>query len=283
MCGVAGVFPVARCEACSMGVTLPSVTSEQLASFYVTNYGTHDALPSGALGLVSKAVERIQSWRAMRTEPLSRIAGLTPGRLLDVGCGRGDLGSWFVRRGWSVSGIEPSAQACAVARGRGVQAYTGALADVEIESAAYDVVVFRHSLEHVADPIADLRRAREALRDGGIVVVSVPNFACWQSRRFGGRWFSLDLPRHRFHFNASALRAMLAHAGYLQVETTTSSSSMGLPGSMQYVLAGRCVFPDGLKQRVAVALCLPLAPFIRLLDRTAGEGDVLHATAHSHR
>jgi 2-polyprenyl-3-methyl-5-hydroxy-6-metoxy-1,4-benzoquinol methylase len=263
-----------------MGVTLPVVDSEQLAPFYPADYGTHDALPGGALGLVSKAVGRVQGWQALQAAPLDRVAGLPTGRLLDVGSGRGDLGSWFVRRGWSVVGIEPAAQACAVAEHRGIQARIGTLATVEIEPGTYDVVVFRHSLEHVADPVGDLRRAHEALRDGGVAIVSVPNFACWQSRRFGGYWFSLDLPRHRFHFNANALRTMLARAGFQSIETKTTTSSIGLPGSVQYALAGRCLFTHGLGQRIAVALCAPLSPFIRLLNGLAGEGDVLHAVAY---
>jgi 2-polyprenyl-3-methyl-5-hydroxy-6-metoxy-1,4-benzoquinol methylase len=265
-----------------MGVTLPAADAAQLASFYPTTYGTYGSLPSGVLGLISRAVQRLQSWQALHTPPLKRLAELPAGRLLDVGCGRGDLGSWFVRLGWSVVGVDPSAQACAVARTRGVDTRVGTLADVALEPHAYDAVVFRQSLEHVTDPVGDLRRACEALRDGGVAIVSVPNFGCWQSHRFGGCWFHLDLPRHRFHFNAKAMRMMLARAGFRWVELTTCSSSVGLPASIQYALAGRCLFPDGLKLRIAVALCAPATPFIWLLDRLAGEGEVLHAVAYTN-
>ena len=170
-----------------------------------------------------------------------------------------------------------------MARSRGVHARAGTLSDIELEPETYDVVVFRQSLEHVSDPESDLRRAHGALRDGGVAIVSVPNFGCWQSRRFGACWFQLDLPRHRFHFNANALRTMLARAGFWRVETTTSSSSVGLAASVQYALAGRCLFANGLKLRIAVALCAPTAPLVRLLNRLAGEGDVLHAVAYAHR
>jgi 2-polyprenyl-3-methyl-5-hydroxy-6-metoxy-1,4-benzoquinol methylase len=281
LCGLPGRFSVARCEACAMGVTVPTVTPAQLVSFYPRTYGTYESLPGGLQGLVSSIVQRVQGHRALRSAPLERLADVRPGRLLDVGCGRGDLGAWFVRRGWAVVGVEPSPQACAVARSRAVDAHVGTLADVALEARSYDVVVFRQSLEHVTDPVGDLCRARELLRDGGLAVVSVPNFACWQSRRFASRWFHLDLPRHRFHFNENALSLMLARAGFRWVETTTSSSSVGLPASIQYALADRCLFPDGLKLRVAAALCVAATPAIRLLDRLGGEGDVLHAVAYA--
>jgi SAM-dependent methyltransferase len=264
-----------------MGVTLPALDAAQLSSFYPKTYGTYESLPTGVLGLVSKAVQRLQSWLSLRTPPLELLARLAAGRLLDVGCGRGDLGSWFVRRGWSVVGVEPSAQACAVARGRGVDARTGTLADVTLESETYDAVVFRQALEHVADPILDLLHARHALRAGGVAIVSVPNFGCWQSRRFGGSWFHLDLPRHRFHFNASTLRAVLLRAGFPRVETCTSTSAAGLPASIQYAIAGRCVFPSGLKLRIAVAACALTVPAAATLNRLTGAGDVLHAVAYT--
>jgi SAM-dependent methyltransferase len=262
-----------------MGVTLPIVDSAQLASFYPTMYVTHEQPLGGVVGLLSATLERLRSWHALRVEPLRRLSELPPGRLLDVGCGRGDLGTWFVGRGWSVVGVEPSARACAVARTRGIDARTGTLTEVELEPGAFDAVIFRQSLEHIADPLADLCQARQALRDGGLVIVSVPNFGCWQSRRFGGCWFHLDLPRHRSHFNAAALRTILERAGFSGVEIATSSSSVGLPASVQYALAGRCLFPNGLRLRAAFAFCAIMAPSIWLLDQLMGEGEVLHAAA----
>jgi SAM-dependent methyltransferase len=277
--GVSGSFAVSRCESCGLGVTLPgALRSEQLAAFYPNTYGAY-GLPRGVLGLCSAAIRALQSWQALRTAPLGQLTEMPPGRLLDVGCGRGDLGSWFIRRGWTAVGVEPSAEACALARTRGVDARPGTLAEVELAPASFDAVVFRQSLEHVSDPLADLRRAHAALREGGMLIISVPNFGCWQRRRFGGHWFHLDLPRHRFHFDADALRGALARAGFDEVVTCTSSSIAGLPASIQYLLAGRCLFPDGLRLRVAAALCALTLPVTWLLAYTAGAGDVLHAVA----
>jgi SAM-dependent methyltransferase len=283
--GLPGTFSIARCEACGLGVTLPPVDAAQLASFYPTTYGAYDRLPRGLLGLISRATHRLLAWQALHTAPLRRLAAARSGRLLDVGCGRGDLGSWFVRRGWSVVGVEPSAQACAVARARGVDTRAGTLAEVELEPDAYDVVVFRHSLEHVASPVDDLRRAREALRDDGIAIVTVPNFGCWQRSRFGSRWLHLDLPRHRVHFDAASLRATLGRAGFTSVEVCTASSAVALPVSIQYAIVGRCLFPAGLQLRIAIAACSLTTPISWLANRVATRGDalrggdVLHAVA----
>ncbi len=274
-----GTFSVARCRTCGVGVTLPAALGpEQLAAYYPSTYGAY-GLPSGVLGLCSAVIRRLQSRQALRTAPLAQLAALPPGRLLDVGCGRGDLGTWFIQRGWTAVGVEPSAAACALARTRGVNARAGTLGEAELEPGSFDAVVFRQSLEHVSDPAADLSRAHAALREGGLLVVSVPHFGCWQRRRFGGRWFHLDVPRHRFHFDVAALRGVLARAGFEDVHTSTSSSTVGLAGSVQYLAAGRCLFPGGLPLRVAVAACVLTVPLAWTLDRLAGEGDMLHAVA----
>jgi SAM-dependent methyltransferase len=278
--GLPGTSSIARCEQCGLGVTLPIVDATRLGSFYPSSYGAYDRLPRGALALVSAAIHRLLAWQALHTRPLDRLAHMPAGRLLDIGCGRGDLGSWFVHRGWSVTGVEPSEQACAVARQRGVDARAGILADVEIKPAGYDVVVFRHSLEHVSDPVGDLRRARAALRDGGIAIVMVPDFGCWQRRLFGDRWLHLDLPRHRIHFDEGSLRSTLTRVGFAHARIGTLSSVVGLPVSIQFAVVGRCLFPTGWKLRLAIAVCTLTTPISWLVNRIAGGGDVLYAVAH---
>jgi SAM-dependent methyltransferase len=259
-------------------VTLPLAGPRELAGFYPGTYGAYE-LPTGVPGLLSAAIQRLQCWHAFRAPPLALLAGLPSGRLLDVGCGRGDLGSWFARRGWRVTGVEPSPEACVVARSRGIDARTGVLADVELEAGSHDAAVFQQSLEHVTDPVADLGRVLGALRSRGVAIVSVPNFGCWQSRRFGGSWYHLDVPRHRLHFDADALRGTLERAGFIDIQTRTSSSTAGLPASIQYAIFGRCLFPTGLALRAAVAACALTRPLTALADRLGGGGDVLHAVA----
>ena len=278
--GGPGSFSIARCGSCGVAVTLPpAISAAQLAAYYPNTYGAY-SLPSGVLGLCSALIRSLQSWQALRTVPLGRLTEMPAGRLLDVGCGRGDLGAWFIQRGWKAVGVEPSSEACALARTRGIEVLIGTFADAEFEAGSFDVVVFRQSLEHVTDPIADLRRAHLALRDGGLLIISVPNFGCWQRRRFGGHWFHLDVPRHRFHFDGDALRRALERSGFTGIQTFTSSSTVGLAASIQYMLAGRCLFPGGLRLRIAAASCILTLPLTWAVARISQEGDVLHAVAH---
>ena len=107
----------------------------------------------------------------------------------------------------------------------------------------------------------------------------MPNFGSWQRRLFRDCWYHLDLPRHRVHFTGATLERALRDAGFDEVVLTRSESAVGLPASLQYRLAGRCLFPDGLGLRIASGLCVLTLPLSALLDRLLGEGDTLQAVA----
>ncbi len=274
-----GRFGIAVCGVCGVGRTLPEATTDELAAFYPSGYGPYEDGESGVVTAVSGLIREWQGVRAQQRLPLSALAEVPPGRGLDVGAGRGDLAASLARRGWEMTAIEPSRSASAIARRRGVDARSGTLRTVALEPASYDAVIFHHSLEHVEEPAHDLRVIRDALRPGGLLLVVVPNFGSWQARLFRGRWYPLDLPRHRTHFTRGSLTRALEQAGFVVERLQTTSSEIGLVASLQYVLAGRCLFPSGLRLRVASGLARAAYPLAALADRIAGDGDVLRAVA----
>jgi SAM-dependent methyltransferase len=274
--GVPGEFAVVICGDCGAGLTLPVVREDALGSLYPESYNAF-GLPARPLArAAATALFRARYARNLRRPPLRALLERPPGGLLDVGGGRGDLGVVLGPRGWRVTLLDPSPHACTVARGRGVHAVCGTLSSAAHElDGPYEALVFQHSLEHVADVGADLAHARRLLVPGGLLVVTLPNFACWQRRRFGADWYHLDLPRHRAHFTPRAVATALSRAGFEVRSVSTSSSSDDLPVSLQYRRFGRRV---GHPYATA-AISLLAAPVTAAVDRRAGGGDFLHALA----
>jgi SAM-dependent methyltransferase len=278
MHGTPGLFCVARCPNCEAGWTLPAVSTEDLAGFYPSTYHAYQ-LPGGFVGRLLGAAQRFRWSRLLRSSPLSALAQRQPADVLDVGCGRGDLGAALIRRGWRVSGIEPSHEACAVACARGVRAIVGTLDSVDVDERTFDAVTMNHSLEHVVDPRADLKCAFSVLRPGGLLLIVVPNFACWQRRRFGSAWFHLDLPRHRTHFSPKALGMALDAAGFEIAALGSSADSGSLPATLQYRLAGRLLLQGGIALWAGFALSATLSPLTWTLDRVLGDQPILWGIA----
>jgi SAM-dependent methyltransferase len=278
--GTPGRFEIAICRHCAAGVSLPVVGPAELSAFYPSSYAPHTDPPWGRLlALVSKAIRWWLRFLAWRAQPLSTLSERPPGRGLDVGAGRGETSAMLAARGWRMTAVEPSPAAAATLRERGIDTLEGVVADVELQPGAYDFALFQHALEHVLDPVGDLRAVHAALKPGGLVLVTLPNFGCWERRVFGGRWFYLEMPRHRVHFAGRTLERVLRTAGFDDVELHRSSSAIGIPASLQYLFAGRCLFPDGMALRVATGLCVLTLPVTLLADRLFGGGEILHAVA----
>jgi SAM-dependent methyltransferase len=273
--GIPGEFDVHVCERCGSGRTVPLVPTERLGELYPQGYNAYGLPANAAARAAATGLFKYRYWRALRQPPLGALRDREPGRLLDVGSGRGDLGVTLAGSGWEVTGLEPSPDACEEAGARGVPTIQGTLTTATL-AGPFDAIVFQHSLEHVAEPLDDLNRAHELLAPGGLILVSLPHFGSWHVRRFGADWFHLDLPRHRSHFTAQGLATILGRAGFEDPSITTSTSADGLPMSLQYRRFGERRYREGAKLYAATAVTLASAPVTRMFDR---DGDVLHAVA----
>jgi SAM-dependent methyltransferase len=269
---VPGEFAVRACNHCGLGETVPRLEAGALRPHYTDEYSTHGTKAEGTAGL-----RKARAQAKLRHGPFAALLRVPPGRALDVGCGTGQLGEWLEARGWDVTGVEPSQHAAGAARARGLTVHAEPFADVVLEPASFDAILFNHSLEHLPDPLATLGKARSFLRSGGLVVATLPNFGSWQRRLFGTYWFHLDLPRHLFHFTHNALRIALERSGLERTDIQTSSTAVGFWGSLQYALAGRCVL-HGHRRAAALLAADAAYPLLAASDLVA-DGDCLDVTA----
>jgi SAM-dependent methyltransferase len=277
MHGIPGTWAVHECPACRSGTTLPTAAEAELGAFYPRSYAPFD-VPKGPVARLMAILQRARDRRFPLVE-LARRTGGRPGVLLDVGCGRGDLAASWLARGWQVLGIEPSPQAAETARRRGAQIVAATLSTAQLEPASLDAVVFRHSLEHVADPRLELGRACRALRPGGRLAVIVPNWGSWQRHSFGEYWFPLELPRHRTHFTADGLRSAIGAAGFEQIDVRPATPFITTTWSLQFRLFDRLLTDSGAALLAGYAASLAVAAVASVLDARRGGGDFLHAAA----
>lgn len=116
------------------------------------------------------------SYLLRRQRVLSMLAGLPAGRLLEIGCGAGALLHDIARRGFAVSGLEPSAEAREIARyinhdGSGLSIVAS---EQDGWQSHFDYIFALEVLEHLADDAAALRKWGSWLHPGGRLLLSVP-------------------------------------------------------------------------------------------------------------
>lgn len=144
--------------------------------------------------------------RRLATELARRLDA--PGRLLDVGCGRGDFLDAFKGLGFDVAGVDISPAAPGLAGGHEVK-----VADLESEPLPYpegvfDYVFSKSVLEHTRKPVRVLGQMREALRPGGVAIVMVP---AWETGYRGA--FYID-HTHVTPFTLPSLEDAVRLAGF---------------------------------------------------------------------
>jgi methionine biosynthesis protein MetW len=121
--------------------------------------------------------------KALRPD-LAAIAALIPtgARVLDVGCGEGDLLEYLVNRkqvdGRGVELLQPNVNAC-VARGLSVVQGDADTDLADYPSQVFDVVILSQTIQATRSPRAVLA---QLLRIGRRIVVSFPNFGHWRIR-----------------------------------------------------------------------------------------------------
>jgi len=218
-------YDIIHCDMCGFRHAVPLPTPESLTREYEENYYSAEK-PT----FLEHAGED-QDWAELaqndRLEAFERLLGAGRRRLLDIGSGPGFFLKTAKNRGWNVTGVEPSRQAAAHARGMGLPIVEGFFgADLAVQLGRFDAVNLNNVLEHLPDPIAILRAARDVLEPGGAICVNVPNdFSPLQiaaaATRGTGEWW-LAPPHHLNYFDFATLAALLERLGFRVAEKTTS-------------------------------------------------------------
>lgn len=146
---------------------------------------------------------------------LAQIARFKPpGRLLDLGCGYGDLVRAGIAAGWDAIGVEPRPVPARYARERlGVPVVQGYLEQAGFPPRSLDAVVMHEVLEHVADPLGMLRAVRDVLKDDGLLFLYTPDISSLEARLWRRRWPIIYVTSHYYFYSPRALRELLQRVG----------------------------------------------------------------------
>lgn len=152
---------------------------------------------------------------------LSKLGVSRGARILDVGCGRGKLLYRMAAVGFTnLSGVDPFLPEETSNR-NGVKIRRAHLETVE--DGKYDLIMFQHSLEHVATPGATLKAAAGLLSAGGKCLVRLPLVSeAWE--QYGTNWVQLDPPRHLWIPTEKSMKLLAEFVG-LKVEITDYDST----------------------------------------------------------
>jgi len=155
---------------------------------------------------------------------LPEVSGL---RLLEVGCGTGNISLALAHRGGRVMGLDASGPMLARAQdktgrqGLPITWIKGLASLLPFADASFDGVLCILALDFMTDREMTLREMVRVLRPGGFVVVAMLNlFSLWTLKRFVRDWFKLSLWRQVRFITPGKLKHLLSgHPELVNIRT----------------------------------------------------------------
>jgi len=175
-------------------------------------------------------------------------AGKLPqnGKVLEVGCFDGSFLSLF--KGRQLIGCEPNPMGKIAAERYGIEVVPRYFSADDFESSSIELVVMRHLIEHLPNPLEALESCRKIIKPNGMLLIETPNIEHTLRRHVIGNFYH----QHLHYFSRESLSLILRRAGFDVV-------AHGIKDFRQYVLATKIENA----QDTVDSSCAPYATMIR--------------------
>ena len=207
-------YRVVRCNDCGLVFLNPQPDDTELAKIYGADYfcGSESEEKRRAAAELKEATARLY------LHQIQRYHGRNPGRVLEIGCGKGEFLVEAEKAGWEVVGVEYSPAACETARSRLKRGkiFCGQLSDSGLEPEHFDLCVIADVIEHVRNPVVFLDEIHRLLKPGAALAVYTPSLDSWSARLMGQKWMEFKT-EHLAYFDRKTIQTALFKTGFHQV------------------------------------------------------------------
>lgn len=207
-------FQVQSCPDCGFMFVNPQPSEETLKKIYSADYFLGGQTP-----------EAKESRRAMKRataqlylKDFLAYHGSSRGRLLEIGCGEGDFLLLAQEAGFEVAGLEfsPSSLEEANRRLGAERVKLGGLEQMAGEEGRFDACVLFDAIEHVRQPVAELKKIHALLKPEGTLFIVTPSLESFSAKLLKQNWMEFKT-EHLHYFDTQTIQNVLAKSGFAQV------------------------------------------------------------------
>lgn len=228
-------YKLARCSQCSM--VWDPFPQDNLLSQYSENYYINNN-PKGGYANYFEGMKVNSKTFYMRLKRLKRQLKTT-GKLLDLGCALGDCLLEAKKLGWvNPVGLDTSKYACEQCKERGLKAFCGTLDTVKLPPDSFDLVTSQDVIEHVTDPVSELKRILRVMKPGATLFIVTPEMGGYWQHLLRGWWYHYKPGEHVVYFSQITIKKALDKAGYINITTSATPHIM----SVEYILKRLCYY-----------------------------------------
>ncbi len=191
----------------SFGSSLRETGPGALIRYLRAQRSYHSVIPRGFVG---RFLSRMFPNRKLNCLAHANLS--LDSRILDIGCGSGWRLYALREAGFiNVLGIDPYLEKEEIIHSNGVRILKK---DIESMEGEWDLIMFHHSFEHLADPTASLRKAASLLRKNGACLIRVPNVDSFAWDNYRENWYQIDAPRHFYLYSRKSIDVLAEKAGF---------------------------------------------------------------------
>ena len=213
-------FSLVKCNNCGLLYLNPRLSGSDLISLYNEEYYNG----KGFDNTINYVKEFNNEFVKTDTEFIIKsIKKLLPNskKVLDIGCGTGNLMKEFSKEGFEVEGIELSPFAAEFAIQRGYKVHKIDFSKDYYQSNDYDIITAIEVLEHVDNPKKFLTNVYNSLKTGGVFYFTTANFKWYYiERKLLGkaRLDNFVAPEgHIYFFSDTTLKKYFQEIGFSKV------------------------------------------------------------------
>ena len=163
---------------------------------------------------------------------ISRIGVNYNSRILDVGCGAGNLLYSLNETGFkNLVGVDPYIDGGVI--DRGIKIFKKTIHELP-DDQKFDLIISNHSFEHIPNQLETLFKISKILSEKGVCLIRMPVKTEYIWNRYGINWVQIDAPRHFFLHTLKSFELLVEKSGLIIQDAIFDSTEFQFWGSEQY-------------------------------------------------
>ncbi len=197
ICNVKG-FTVYECFNCSNAFTHPAPD--------ITKYENEDFHNKTGDNTIMSVSHLPPDWQRLIRLQLSIIESSISleSRILEIGCGEGILLNELKKKGYNVTGIEPSVTAAKRGITKGLEIHCTYFEENTL-STKYDLIILSHVFEHIKGIGHFSNLLKQQLAKSGVLMLTQTNYKGLIPRIRKRNWYAWVPDQHFYHFTIKGL------------------------------------------------------------------------------
>lgn len=147
-------------------------------------------------------------------------------KILDVGCGVGYFLEVALERGWEVYGTEYTDHAVEICSRKGISMKQGKLNTSDFVPESFDIITSFEVLEHINNPIEEIKNFHTLLRKGGLSYITTPNFNSLLRYKLKEEYNVITYPEHLCYYTPKTLSRLFKINGFKKSKIRTTGISI---------------------------------------------------------